>query len=207
MITAIVVNGETGLPGDKFLPEGTEGLSAEEEYEKAFEAHRDEVFAYQGWDDLLKELGLTAITKTLDDLNKEGRAYSELIARRGGRGEGNIHRQLKEYIAETPAVLDLDAKEPGQKEFLFVSGDRCDVVFDSGEDGVVIVEVKDGAHDGELVRGVYQAVKYRSLMVAEKGQGEAYSVRAFLAAQKMPDYVRQLGSRFDIDCRQVSLPE
>ena len=98
MITAIVVNGDTGLPGDKFLPEGTEGLS-EEEYEKAFEAHRDEVFAYQGWDDLLKELGLTPITKTLDDLNKEGRAYSELIARRGGRGEGNIHRQLKEYIA------------------------------------------------------------------------------------------------------------
>jgi hypothetical protein len=131
---------------------------------------------------LLKELGLTPITKTLDDLNKEGRAYSELIARRGGRGEGNIHRQLKEYIAETPAVLDLDVKEPGQKEFLFASGDRCDVVFDSGENGVVIVEVKDGAHDGELVRGVYQAVKYRSLMVAEKGQGEAYSVRAFLAA-------------------------
>jgi hypothetical protein len=44
-------------------------------------------------------------------------------------------------------------------------------------------------------------------MVAEKGQGEAYSVRAFLAAQTMPDYVRQLGSRFDIDCHQVSLPE
>jgi hypothetical protein len=58
------------------------------------------------------------------------------------------------------------------------------VVFDSGEDGVVIVEVKDGIHDGELVRGVDQAVKYRSLMVAEKGQGEAYSVRTFLAAQK-----------------------
>jgi hypothetical protein len=111
MITAIVVNVDTGLPGDKLLPEGTKGLS-EEEYEKAFEAHRDEAFAYQGWDDLLKELGLTLITKTLDDLNKEGRAYSELIARRGGRGEGNIHRQLKEYIAETPAVLDLDAKGP-----------------------------------------------------------------------------------------------
>jgi hypothetical protein len=206
MITAIVVNGDTGLPGDKFLPEGTEDLS-EEEYEQAFETHRDEVFAYERWDDLLKELGLIPITKTVDDLNKEGRAYSEVLTRRGGGGEGEVHSRLKEYIAESSAVLDLDAKEPGQKEFFFVSGDRCDVVFDLGEDGVAIVEVKDGEHDGELVRGVYQAVKYRALMMAEKGRGEAYSVRAFLVANKMPDYVKQFGSRFDIDCRQVSLPQ
>ncbi len=70
MITAIVVNDNTRLPGDKFLPEGTEDLT-EEEYKHEFEVHRDRVFDYGGWDDLLEELGLTPISKTLEDLNKE----------------------------------------------------------------------------------------------------------------------------------------
>jgi hypothetical protein len=49
MITAIVVNGKTGPPGDQWLPGGTKGLTKEEE-EQLFEAHRDTVFAYPRWD-------------------------------------------------------------------------------------------------------------------------------------------------------------
>jgi hypothetical protein len=100
----------------------------------------------------------------------------------------------------------LDAEGPGKTEFGFISGDRCDVVFDLGRVGMVVVEIKDGKHDGELVRGIYQAVEYRALMAAEKGQGEKYAVRALLVAHQIPDYIAQLASRFDIDCRQVSLP-
>lgn len=116
------------------------------------------------------------------------------------------HLLLKNYVANNPAVLGLDTREPGVTEFDFISGDRCDVVFDLGQAGVAIVEVKDGEHDGELVRGIYQAIKYRALMVAEKGHGGDYPVSAFLIAHKMPDYVKQHGRRFDVDCRQESLP-
>jgi hypothetical protein len=152
------------------------------------------------------ELGLTPIPKTLEDLNKEGREYSKLQERRRGKGEGKVHRLLKNYVANNPAVFNLDAQKPGKTEFLFISGDRCDVVFDLGQAGFAVVEVKDGEHYVELVRGIYQAVKYRALMIAEKGQGEDYPVRAFLIAHKMPDYIEQLGSRFDIDCRRVDRP-
>ena len=203
LINAIVVNADTKLPGEAFLPEGTQGFT-KEEYKQAFEAHRDRVFTYTGWNDLLREFGLIPIAKTPEDLNKEGRKYSELLAR--GDGEGEAHRLLKDYVAYNPDVIGLDAQGLGKTEFGFISGDRCDVVFDLGRVGMVVVEIKDGKHDGELVRGIYQALKYRALMTAEKGQGEEYAVRALLVAYEMPDYVAKLASRFDIDCSQVSLP-
>jgi hypothetical protein len=109
-------------------------------------------------------------------------------------------------VADKPAVIGLDAQEPGKTEFSFISGDRCDVVFDLGREGMTVVERKGGKHDGELVRGIYQAVKYRALITAEKGQGEKYAVRALLVAHEMSDYIAKLASRFDIDCRQVRLP-
>ncbi|WP_292387616.1 hypothetical protein [Methanosarcina sp. UBA5] len=60
MLSVIVVNSETRLPGDDFLPEGTANLS-KEEYEEKFIELRDEVFKYSKWDELLKELDLTPI--------------------------------------------------------------------------------------------------------------------------------------------------
>lgn len=60
MITVIVVNGHTRIPGSGFLPEGTLHLSPEE-YEKKFKESRNEVFSYTKWDELLQELGLTPI--------------------------------------------------------------------------------------------------------------------------------------------------
>jgi len=54
MITAIVVTKGTGLPGAGFLPEGTRHLT-KEQIKQRFEEIRDEVFAYPGWQDLLRE--------------------------------------------------------------------------------------------------------------------------------------------------------
>jgi hypothetical protein len=60
MLTAIVINQQTGKPGDKFLPEGTDHLT-DEQYQSAFKKHCEKVFSYQDWDDLLKELGIAPI--------------------------------------------------------------------------------------------------------------------------------------------------
>ena len=35
----------------------------------------------------------------------------------------------------------------------------------------IVVEVKGGKERDELVKGIYQAVKYRALMAAERGRG------------------------------------
>lgn len=57
LLTAIVVNQRTELPGTDWLPEGTEGLSREE-YRSKYLHYRDQVFGYSGWDLLLQDLGI-----------------------------------------------------------------------------------------------------------------------------------------------------
>ena len=66
LITTLVINGYTQLPGDSWLPEGTSRLSPEQ-YEYEYTRYRDNVFAHGGWDALLKELGLPPIQVVAND--------------------------------------------------------------------------------------------------------------------------------------------
>jgi hypothetical protein len=201
LITSIVVNQGSGLPGDDWLPQGTSHLSSEE-YRQEFEKLRDEVFAYLGWDLLLKELGLPAEEETIDNLDERGRAYSEYLERISNSGENEDHQKLKEYIAQHPDVINVNPVNPAQVEYLFISGDRADIIFQTGQDAWAVVEIKNG-EIGELVRGVYQAIKYRELLRAEKGHGEYCQVDAVLAAYDIPASVSSFAAKFNIRCRII----
>lgn len=200
-LTAIVVSQDDGLPGESFLPEGTTHLSPES-YQAAFEKHRDNVFTYQHWDDVLRELGLKPVEKRPRDLDEEGRIFNEVLVRRGGEAEGEPHRQLKMFVARNPARIGLYVTGEPIIEYCFVSGDECDVVFDLGELGTAVVEVKNGER-GELVKGIYQAVKYRALMEAEKGRGEPYPVKAVLVAYELPEDIAAFAHRLDISTYHI----
>jgi len=197
-ITAIVVNKATQMPGGGWLPEGTEHLTPEENKRK-YEEVRDEVYACEAWDGLVEELGLSPIEPAADDLDQEGLAHTVHLERSAQVGEGEPHRILKEYVAQNPTAIGLKRVEGADQEYLFVCGDRCDVVFDLGENGHAVVVIKNRER-GDLIRGVYQAVKYRALMQAEKGHGEPYSVIAYLVAYDIPDDIAALAKRFDIRC-------
>lgn len=201
LLTAIVVNQDSGLPGDSFLPEGTDHLSPEA-YEAAFLEHRDRVFMETGWDNLLKELEISPIEKEATELDMEGYVYNDVMKRRGGGGEGEAHRQLKQYVAQNPARLGLYAQGEALIEFPFVSGDKCDVVFELGALGTAVIEVKNGER-GELIKGIYQAIKYRALMEAQKGHGEPYVVQAILVAYDLPEDIVQFAEGFGIRPFQV----
>jgi hypothetical protein len=202
LINAIVVNGDTGLPGESWLPQGTAHLS-KAEYQREYVRYRDQVLAYQGWDALLKELDLPSVEPTVENLDERGRAYSEYIERTGG-GESEDHRKLKEYIAAHPEVIGLPSDSAAQMEYLFVAGDRADIVFGTGPDAWTVVEIKNG-EIGELVKGVYQAIKYRALLQAEKGHGISPQVDAILAAYEIPSDIQFFAAKFGIRCRIVHL--
>jgi hypothetical protein len=56
-LNAIAVRQATGLPGERFLPTGTDHLTAEE-YRAVAARHQQEVFDFSGWDEVLRDLGL-----------------------------------------------------------------------------------------------------------------------------------------------------
>jgi hypothetical protein len=201
-ISAIVVNGNTGLPGDDFLPEGTANLTPAE-YREKFEGLRDSVFRYSNWGVLLKELRLTPIRKNPADLDSEARAYLNVLKRSGGGPEGAAHLQLKEFVVKHPETVGLTSECVGKKEFCFLSGDECDVVFFVGRKKAVVVEIKNGER-GELVKGIYQTVKYRALMTAEMGHGSKYPVDAFLVAYDIPSDIVGFAKRFRVRCTVVA---
>ncbi|MGD0753049.1 MAG: hypothetical protein ABSA23_16775 [Anaerolineales bacterium] len=200
LITCIVVGQATGLPGDDWLPQGTSHLSPEE-YRSEFERFRDQVFAYKGWDSLLKELDMTPLEPTLESLDDRGRTYSEYIERVGG-GEDEGHRKLKEYVAAHPEAIGLPPENAAQMEYLFVAGDRADIVFGIGPDAWAVVEIKNG-EIGELVKGVYQAIKYRAMLQAEKGHGISVQVDAILVAYEIPSDISYFAAKFGIRCRII----
>lgn len=204
LINVLIVRQDDRLPGESFLPEGTRNLS-DEEYEQKFEQHRDKVFLYDKWDELLKDLNLSPIKREPKDLDKIGKEYSAYEKRKGPSGEGEGHRKLKNYVAEYPKAIGLSTSKKGVKEYLFPSGDECDVIFGLAGNTYAVVEIKNGdGGDGELIKGVYQAVKYRALMEAEKGHGRPVKVHAFLVAYNITRDVEDLAKRLGIVCSTIN---
>lgn len=60
LLNVIVVNASTRIPGDSFIKHGTKGWSESRKRTK-FEELLSEVFTYDKWDNLLKELNLEPI--------------------------------------------------------------------------------------------------------------------------------------------------
>lgn len=200
LINAIVVNNGTHLPGESWLPQGTSHLS-DEEYKAEFEKFRDRVFSYPGWEDLLKGLGLEPLKPEVEDLDERGRAYTDFVKRTGG-GEGEGHRLLKEYVASHPDVVGVNTAKPPSIEHQFIAGDEADVVFEIGENEWAIAEIKNG-DPGELVKGIYQAVKYRALLQAEKGHGSPVHVDTVLVAYQIPSEISLFAAKLGIRCKIV----
>ena len=106
---------------------------------------------------------------------------AELGQKYGPGGEGEPHRNLKEYIAMNPGVLGLGKakKKDISVEHRFMTGDRADLSIDfiNGEHCVVEVEV-DG--DRSTLIGAHQALKYRALRTGELDEA-GKRIHAFLA--------------------------
>lgn len=202
-INSIVVNKDTHEPGESFLETGTDNLSPEE-YSRRFREERDKAILFNGWDELLKELNLTPVTSSQDELDHLANEYNKAMARRGAAGgEGPQHKNLKEYIAKRPQEIGLSALRKPIMEYLFPSADECDILVELTDKSYAIVEIKVGDNKGELVKGIYQLVKYKALLVAEKGHGENVPVQVHLVAYQMPDDVIDFASKFGIKCHTI----
>jgi len=181
-IQALVVNKDTHLPGEGFAwfaPNAALFRTASRgERERIVAAMLAEVFLFRRWDEVLAAFGLHPLPPASITLPPV-----EDVVPKGGAGEGEAHRALKEAIALHPEWLGLPKSlAPGRVEALLYSGDRVDVMFSTSRQRIA-VEVK--AHDaqtGDLVRGLFQCVKYAAVLEAEaKAWQRHQDCRALLA--------------------------
>lgn len=108
------------------------------------------------------------------------------FALNGEGGESPEHEALKKYVAGHPELFGLDRSARPSVEYLYITGDRVDVLFEGGGREVTVIEVElSGA--SHLMIGVHQAIKYRALSAAERdipNVGPGTRVQAFVAAFK-----------------------
>lgn len=83
------------------------------------------------------------------------------------RPESEAHLRLKEYIAANPQAIGLSAEFTPDIEHRYLTGDHVDIEFRSPDGRVVAVEIElEG--EKELLVGVHQAIKYRSLSASHR---------------------------------------
>lgn len=161
-IEALVVNQNTRLPGpgfDGFLVQEGETWGNGAERRALIEAYWTKIYAYPYWRDVLAELQLRpAPDPAADIIAGAGRI-------RGG--EGPEHLALKKHVCAHPHLVGLrQGDSPGEMEQDLPSGDKVDVLF-AQKRVIRAVEVKPaGASEFDIVRGLFQCVKYRAVLQA-----------------------------------------
>lgn len=175
-LTAIVVDKYTELPSDgivEFFDEPERYLRAPTEQRRLIvDRLLSDVYLYARWAEVLQRWSLAPFPPV-------DRKASHWV---GGRPESAAHLALKAFVAENPGIVDLPRRAaPGRIEEYLPSGDEVDVFFDvPGRQ--VGVEVKTAAApEEELVRGLYQCVKYEAVMRArQKAAKSSADVQVFL---------------------------
>lgn len=163
-IQCLVVNKNTGLPGEGiggFLVKKEDFASLPLRQKRAIvEAELQHVFSYARWREVLEALELEATTSDFT-------AFVRKAAGGVSGGESEQHKTLKMYVAQNPKVVGLGANSSkGTTEYPLPSGDCLDVSF-GGNKVWVAAEVKSSiSTEGDIVRGLFQCVKYRAVMEA-----------------------------------------
>lgn len=215
-INSLVVNAKSGIPGagcDYYLKTYLARRNSKEltdaQRKSMAEDTIEEIWRYQGWDEILKGYGLKALSGGIPAL--ESNRPSKQGPTKGGwssEPESEEHAALKVWVSKNPNILK--SKIPfknGITEWLYASADRVDVMF-KHVDGCVAVEVKSiKSNDADLERGIYQCVKYQSLLRAElKAAGEIPNGHAILVTERqLPEPLVQLADLLGV--RVVEVPQ
>ena len=164
-IQALVINKSSGCPGEgfsSFAPDEKDfKLAPRRQRRLIVDSMLREVFTFADWDRVLDTFALPrALVAELPPADE--------VSARGGRGEGPEHQRLKELVSVNPQWIGLPNRlSPGEIEASLRSGDSLDVFF-SDSNRRIAVEVKGASAPlGEVIRGLFQCVKYEAVLDAE----------------------------------------
>ena len=87
-------------------------------------------------------------------------------------------------MARNPQLLGLPAKLAGKMEYPLPSGDLVDVLFTDREEWVAIEVKSKLSPEVDLVRGIFQCIKYRAVIEAYQASlGLRQAVRSVLVLE------------------------
>lgn len=181
-IQCLVINKATGLPGEGigwFLIKKESFADLPLKQKRAIvDAELQHVYAYSKWNEVLKFL-------SLEPTKADFTPFVSKASQWAGGGEGERHKALKEYVATHPESIGLKAGTPnGITEHPLPSGDFLDVSF-LHKKVWVAAEVKSAiSPEGDIIRGLFQCVKYRAVMEAvQVAEAHPQSARALLVLE------------------------
>jgi hypothetical protein len=107
----------------------------------------------------------------------------------------------------------LDYDGIGNIEHTILSGDRLDVFFDLPEQWVCVEIKAKQSPDWDVLRGIFQCVKYRAVLEAQRhyvnNSGPLPKVRVVLVLGKeLPDHLEPLRRLLDVEVKpNVTVPD
>lgn len=168
-LNALISNANTSLPsnGLDYVDKSYSKLGKEPKekfvIERNLEAHN---YDYS-W--VLKVLGLTLPTNLPSSIIK----YARKTTSKHNGGEGEYHKKLKNIIINNPERLGIKNVIKSSLEYGLISGDRLDVYFKTKDNQIWAIEAKSHiSDDTDILRGIYQCVKYKAVLEAEKAVTE-----------------------------------
>ncbi|WDL17324.1 MULTISPECIES: hypothetical protein [Xanthomonas] len=174
-INTIVVSKSTGYPSTGadeiahyFFEDNGAGMAADR---KAYlDAAMNAVYHFDKWDQIAAALGVARLQPASGELEADkGDVLPLPKVQAGGAPESAEHQALKRWVREhLEELADFGTFEPGRNEAVLSSGDRLDVLFENGKQRLAVEVKTSKCSEDELMRGVYQCVKYRAILRAEQ---------------------------------------
>ncbi len=168
VINCLVINKADNLPGEGiswFIPKKSFDKQSKNKKKEIVKLLLSEIYTYPNWDWVLDQLGLEP-SKT----EYKKKLQPKKNKKNGGRGGGESleHKRFKNYIAKHPTLFGLPPSLKGLIEYELPSMDTVDVLFENGDEKIGI-EVKSIISDVyDISRGLFQCVKYKSLIETEQ---------------------------------------
>ena len=189
------------FPKEKWLRESDAKTKNPTLWRKFVKKATDEVYAYRHWRDLYKNFYGYAYNEKSLFLNKKPEKDGLV---RGRGGEGKNHKELRMWVKNNPDKIKKKLQDvSADTEVILLSGDRVDVVYCT-ERKIIVIEVKSrDSNWDDLLRGIYQCVKYKAVYQATllAGNCQIKCVDSLLVTElelnnKLKKFARKLGVKF-----------
>jgi hypothetical protein len=137
-----------------------------------------DIWGYPKWNKVLRHFSIEPFVPA----NSLEPIATKAKYRNYGGGESDQHKLLKEYLSSHPQVLGIGKNSPADKEYPFISADRIDLLFRSGTTQIGVEVKAANVDEAELMRGLFQAVKYLALIEAhQRYEQKTIDARVLLA--------------------------